>query len=700
MKFLLFSLGSSYSLTQSDTPITKVVTLLNQLKGRIDADDKSEQLVYNRYSCWCETTTKRKADAIHKGRDDISTLGTQVLELKAKVAKLASEIKADKEKKKETEEALAGLIQLRKKNHENFLAVKAELEHAIEGLSKAITVLTGAGTKHVMLQSPEFVSLSSTLRQVVSLSSVGKRDLKLAQELVSKFTPTADDGSGTYSPQSATIIGILKNMHENFVADLKEATETEQKQVEAFEAAAETYRNTIATLQESIVKNTAAKAETATILADTNQQLVDTTEQLNEDVEFFDQTKAACKAKSDAWTKRQKNRDEELKGIKEALKLLTSDETRALFNKSIKPGQETISSSFLQYHASRAPRNKAFKIISHMAAQSKSLRLAALAATVRTGRFGDVIKEIDAILKNMTEENETDIENRDECQSTTHKLNEENKENKYDVRVREGVIAKKERTIAKHRESIAEAIKSRKDARDNLANLTEQRENENAAFKQAKNDDEQAIGVLDKVLESLSKFWKKDKKAPKALAQEPVFEVSEDQAPDATFSDKGHREGESKGIISMLEMIQGDLKNEIAQGIKDEAEAQTVFQEQRDSINNLIDALDKKETSLEVSIAAREGEISDQKIQIGTRKEEIADTDGELAGMKEGCDWLIKNFSMRAEKRTAERNALMKAKGVLAGAEEVSLIAKRNHAFDDEELPSIRFSSLSFLQKK
>jgi len=67
--------------------------------------------------------------------------------------------------------------------------------------------------------------------------------------------------------------------------------------------------------------------------------------------------------------------------------------------------------------------------------------------------------------------------------------------------------------------------------------------------------------------------------------------------------------------------------------------------------------------------------------------------------MKEGCDWLIKNFSMRAEKRTAERNALTKAKGVLAGAEEVSLIAKRNHAFDNEELPSIRFSSLSFLQK-
>ena len=43
------------------------------------------------------------------------------------------------------------------------------------------------------------------------------------------------------------------------------------------------------------------------------------------------------------------------------------------------------------------------------------------------------------------------------------------------------------------------------------------------------------------------------------LLQEPVFKVSADQAPDASFSGKGSHKGESKGIVSILTMIIEDL---------------------------------------------------------------------------------------------------------------------------------------------
>jgi hypothetical protein len=92
---------------------------------------------------------------------------------------------------------------------------------------------------------------------------------------------------------------------------------------------------------------------------------------------------------------------------------------------------------------------------------------------------------------------------------------------------------------------------------------------ENGEFKQAKEDDETAIEVLEKAKEALTKFYKKNA----ALVQKGPFEVSKDQAPDASFSSAGSNKNESGGITSLMEMIIEDLHAEIKEGIKEEAEA-------------------------------------------------------------------------------------------------------------------------------
>merc|ERR1719456_1214757 len=87
------------------------------------------------------------------------------------------------------------------------------------------------------------------------------------------------------------------------------------------------------------------KAEAEAMLADTTKAYDDTEKQMKADTEFFDQTKAACESKHEEWTVRKEMRDQELEGINKALEILTSDEARELFAKSIKPGVEA---SFLQ----------------------------------------------------------------------------------------------------------------------------------------------------------------------------------------------------------------------------------------------------------------------------------------------------------------------------------------------------------------
>merc|ERR1719487_2543342 len=78
--------------TATSSPVEKVVQLLNDLKKGIEEDGGAEQQVYDKFACWCEKTTGRKAAAIVDANNQIRSLGQQILSLKGKVATLGSEI--------------------------------------------------------------------------------------------------------------------------------------------------------------------------------------------------------------------------------------------------------------------------------------------------------------------------------------------------------------------------------------------------------------------------------------------------------------------------------------------------------------------------------------------------------------------------------------------------------------------------------
>ena len=134
-----------------------------------------------------------------------------------------------------------------------------------------------------------------------------------------------------------------------FSADLETQTEAEATAQKNFEQVMAAKAKKLAELKAILAKKEMEKAETEKDLADASEDSATTTTQLKEDTACFDEMKAVCAAKSGEWEERSKMRDEELKGINEALKLLTSDEVRELLGRVVKPGVET---SFLQRSAS------------------------------------------------------------------------------------------------------------------------------------------------------------------------------------------------------------------------------------------------------------------------------------------------------------------------------------------------------------
>ena len=146
MRVVAFALVAAVAAnSQSASPIDRVVELIEGLRAKIVADGAAEQTVYDKYACWCEETTARKAAAIEDAKNLIEELAKRILELKGRLGTYVAEIAKLEKDIAETTEAINKAEEVRAKEHEEYIKKKGDLEHALTNLIKAIDVLT-AGT--------------------------------------------------------------------------------------------------------------------------------------------------------------------------------------------------------------------------------------------------------------------------------------------------------------------------------------------------------------------------------------------------------------------------------------------------------------------------------------------------------------------------------------------------------------------------
>eukprot|EP00746_Dinoflagellata_sp_MGD_P160568 gnl/MRDRNA2_/MRDRNA2_87397_c0_seq1.p1 gnl/MRDRNA2_/MRDRNA2_87397_c0~~gnl/MRDRNA2_/MRDRNA2_87397_c0_seq1.p1 ORF type:complete len:772 (-),score=275.30 gnl/MRDRNA2_/MRDRNA2_87397_c0_seq1:227-2425(-) len=725
----------------ANSPVERVVKLIEELKADLEKDEKVEQQIHDKYACWCKKATGHKAAAIHMNHYRIELDTQEILGMKSKIAVLAAEIAERHEFIAELEDDMKKATNIRQKENAAYMKETGELMQAINALERAIKVLSGAGTKTGLLQNSEALSSSERARAAnlisIAVSKIPVDGYKALTpkkvSVLSRFTAvlkedresfqdavrdaqepeipegvTAADGSASYSPQSATVQGILKDMYDSFSADLESQTESESKANREFEALIAEKTEQVNHKNEEIMKREETKAATEAELADAVKALDDLTKTYEADKKLFDEMEAMCRAKHEEWEIRSAQRKEELEGIKEALKILTSDEARALFAKAIKPGKET---SFLQLDAfndESAPASKAYKVLSDQAKASHSIRLAALAAKVRTtavGHFDEVITEIDKVIATLKEEEKEDIKQRDFCKEEYHKNDEEQADLKWKIKVNEEMIAKLEEKIAKLTENIQATAQEIKDTETQIKEMEDERISEHEAFLEAKSDDEAAVELLGKAIEAMSKFYKKEGvdmgpiQGSSKLLQEPEFEIDQFQAPDAKFSDKGKRKNQSKGIISILTMLKEDLEDEIKNGVKDEVAAQAEFEKSVADAKALIKDLTEKKIDLENARAETDEQKGLEHDTMEENKGTLTDKQDYRKSITEGCDWILGAFEERVQKRKAEMEGLVKAKEYLAGAAPPAML-ETSERFDDNKLSEISFHGVSFLQRQ
>jgi len=687
------------------SPVERIVKLLTTLKEKSVGDGKAEQQIYDKYACWCETTSKRKANDIVQAQEDMRALGQRILKLKGKVATRTAEIAELTENIEDNEAQQEQLTSVRQKQNAAWAEESVEVKQALAALQDAIKVLADATTPKGAALVQENVQLRAKYAVSAVLdklpSKIGLPPSRMA--LLSEFTK-AEAG---YAPQSATIQGMLGDMYLTFSNNLETSTLDEANQNHDYEEMYATLEKQNNEFKETRARKETEKAEAESMLADTTKAYEDTEKQMKADIEFFGQTKEACLSKHDEWTLRKKLRDQEIEGIDKALEILTSDDARALFAKSIKPGVESFlqisSNPVLLQNSAQAPAARAYNALKAQVKKSHSVRLAALAVRIRTAKFGhfeDVIKAIDEMINTLKEEGADDLAKKTQCLDEYQEIDKTVSDLDWKIKNNQAKIAKLEKLIDLRTKEKEAAIEKKEETEQYIKDITKERKEENEAYLAAKKDDEDAIELLEKARDVMAKYYKEAgidmgpiQGSVKLLQEEPVFERSADDAPDATFSDKGNNKNASKNILSLFAYIIEDLYDELSNEKKSEAKSQEEFEKEKATAEKLVEDLEEKIVTLEGIIAKRKEDKKEENLDM---KENNKDRDAELkyqAKIKPDCDWILKAFDQRATARAAEMDGLETAKEFLAG--KTALVQKSTNNVDERALSSIGFLGLS-----
>jgi len=687
------SKGATAEVATTSTPVEKVVHLLEQLKEKLIADEKEDERLYNKFACWCEKQSKKKADEIEAAQFKLRALGQLILTYKGKitswkiiVAELGAKLTVEME-------AIGKLTAIRKTENGDYALTTDELMQALAALEKAIITLHEA-TSLIQDSSASAAKLEKAVSGVRKAVAAMPEHSPLSPEKETQLSAFLQAGGS--SPQSATIQGILKDMYDTMAEELEKRMTDEGDHNTKYEALVYIKYTEVFDKKAEIAKYQKEIAEYEILLADAQLLFAETEKEMKADIEFFDMLKKMCLDKYEEWMIRKKQYAEELDGIAEALKILTSDESRELFATSIKPGMEQ---SFLQVSSTGGEGSadaSAYRALKLAATRTHSLRLAALAATVKeaaVGHFDEVIKDIDQMIQVLKDEQADDITKRDECKQEYHEVASNVAQLDWEIEKNLAKIAKLEKLIAKREDSKAEALATIEATEKEIVEMEDQRKAEHAAFLAAKAADESAIELLTQAKAALTKYYTDNKiklgkvqeSIKAALVQKqpgsPEFEISEEQAPDANFQKKDHTKQQSKGIVSILTMIIEDLGSEIKHSIADEVATQTEHEASVATAKKLIAELEDKVKQLNEIIATRKEEMTEEHELMDDNNESLQSEHKHKKEITPDCDWILNAFAGRAEKRAAEMEGLTAAKEFLAGAAPPSMLQRGKASF-------------------
>jgi len=711
-------LGSVTSISDKVTvnPIRKITGMLENMQKEIEEQGAKDKELYDKFMCFCDAGT---ADLLKTASDAEAASKAAAAQLEADTAEkaqLEADIKTHTSDLANAQKDLEEATNVRDKQKEEFDATVGTKKASEAALGKAIPAIEkGMGGAALM----EFLG-SAGFKEIKRAVRSSQRTTDGGRQMVSSFLQGTTPGSGE-------ILGMLKAMKDELTRDCNELEKNEaaavagftdmknskEKEIEFADESIESKKERVGTLAVEIVKNKDAVEDSDAEAAAAKKFAATLEEQ--------------CAAKKKEWDETCKMRAEELAGIGEAISILTDDDALDVFKKSL-PAAALVQATgdlpreyrghrnmftgemtFLQARQRPAQRlQKAQTLISRAAAANTASGMGLMFFTLRSKMrlaevsqgavdFSEIFKMIDEMIAILTKDNKDDQTQKDFCIAELTKTEREKAATDDKLSSLASEIEEITDGVAATQEKITSLQNSISSLNKDVAEATEERKKEHEEYNANLKLNEVALELIGKAKNRLQKFYNPSlyKAPPKKemtmeekiiasgssalVQQEAAFDsdtsfvqirrisrVAPPEAPEGPGAFK--KSGKSAGVLALMDMIMGEVKTSVQEMKMNEKYAQ------KDYVQLMEDSKESRATDLkslteaESSKADLEGSLTEAKENQMLTLEQSQNVIATLAKLHGSCDFIIKNFELRLNARTAEIEGLKTAKAVLAGA--------------------------------
>jgi len=670
---------------RTPNPVRKVVNLLQAMQKKVEKEGEKAEELFEKFQCYRKTSGGDLQASITAAEGKIPELQASIKAGTSKKAQLESDLKAHQSDRTAAKNAMAEATALRQKEKAVFDKALADNKANYAAVKKATAAISN-GMSGSFLQTQAANMVRNLVMSNQKMLDADRQDL---------LSFLSNQGSSEYAPASGEIVGILKQMSDELLADQKDLISTEDTAVANYEALMDAKKKEVATLAQQIEVKMGRVGDLGVEIATMKNDLEDTSEGLAKDQAFAADLEKNCKDKAEIHEKEKQLRADEVVALADTIKILNSDDALELFKSTL----PSASSSFLQVQRnSDTARAAARAILTSKPGRHVDFILLALRG--RKVGFEKIVKLIDNLVATLKSEQDDDDHKKEYCEQQFDQADDKKKGLQNKVADLETVTEDTKEQIANLAEEI-KALKGSISALDKqVSDATEQRQAEAAEYQSLMKSNTAAKELILFAKNRMNKFYN-----PKLYKPAPKRELSEgDQlyvnqggdiptAAPGGISDTGitalvqislHKDApapppataeaymkkteESGGVIAMMDLLVKDLDEEMTTAEVDEKNSQAEYKQtmgdagdkRREDAKSLTD----KEAAHANLKASLEGTVEQHKDTVRT----LMGTERFIADLHNECDWLMKYYDVRKEARADEVDALGKAKAVLKGA--------------------------------
>mmetsp|Transcript_54179 Transcript_54179/g.117043 ORF Transcript_54179/g.117043 Transcript_54179/m.117043 type:complete len:684 (+) Transcript_54179:79-2130(+) len=583
---MLFRMGSLLlavlASATRDTPVEKVIALLENLESEVQEEGSSQAATYNTFACYCKDTTLAKSELITNGQD---TVDVESANIEAKTAEQAQKESEIQDRTVKRDELAADLKAETLRCDSRLAKLKADMASLGEARKQAMFAMRAVvlSSRVSFLEARHSVEESLALAGALGINTAPATTL--LQQSVDPDDPAYKFHADGIQKLLGEVLSTIGMKSKEVVGELRSEIAACTSMKESLQDGIEAHSVALAELKTDVESLTTEVAESRINLAQAEAALKD-------DQLYLKDLTVRCEARGKAWDQQSRTRADELAALGKALTILKDQvhQLDAVNKRSLvqQPGDASKLPSFLQARlstvrlasrrssSSESRDQKAAALLRQAGVKLKSEMLTAIASRVTGDPFDKVKQLIQDLIERLLKEATEEATKKGFCDEQLGQAKMTRDLRHTDVKELGGELGVLESKQGRLQAEVAELTAAMSMLTEDLANQTAARKQEKAENLETVKKAAEGSKAVAEAITILQAFYKTAAKAKVFLEASPVDEEAPDSGLEGAY--KGKQES-SVGIIGILEVIQSDFDRTVQKTKAAEKEAVADFVE-------------------------------------------------------------------------------------------------------------------------